>query len=337
MEFFRKVPQINFMGRRHAALVLSMVLNIGTVVLLFTHGLNLGIDFTGGTVVEVSYAEPVEVNRVREALTKGRIGNASVQHYGTARDVLVRLRVEEGRTSAEQSNAVMQALRAPYGEQFAETGQVGGAQRCGAANRTQPVDCHVQMRRVEYVGPQVGRELYEKGAWAMALAMLGILIYVAVRFEYRFAIGAVIATLHDVLLTVGFFSVMRLEFSLVELAAVLTVMGYSINDTVVVFDRIRENFRKMRKDEPIAIMNTAINETLSRTIMTGVTTLLVVGALFLFGGDSLRGFSSALIVGILIGTYSSIFVASPAVLFLGLTRADMMPVKKEGADLERLP
>lgn len=335
MEFFRKVPNIDFMGRRRAALILTTVLSLGTVVLLFTRGLNLGLDFTGGTLVEVHYAEAVEVAEVRQALAAGGIERATVQHFGTARDVLVRLPVEEGVTSAEQSNQVMAALRAPFGETLFERGQIGGAQQCVSADRVAPFECHVQMRRAEFVGPQVGRELVEKGILALVYAMLGILIYVAFRFEYRFAIGAVIATVHDVLLTVGFFSLTQFEFSLVELAAVLTVMGYSLNDTVVVFDRIRENFRKRRAESVEATMNAAINETLSRTVMTGVTTLLVVGALFLLGGEALTGFSAAIIFGIVIGTFSSIFVASPLVLYMGLTREDMLPAKKEAAADDR--
>jgi preprotein translocase subunit SecF len=333
MEFFRKTPNFDFLGRRRAAIMLSMFLNVATVVLLLTRGLNFGIDFTGGTLVEVSYADPAEIGEVRKALADGGIGNASVQHYGTTRDVLIRLRVEEGKTTAQQSNQVMEALRTPLGERLVEEeARPGAAQRCTPAEGGQPAVCKVQVRRVEFVGPQVGRELVDKGLLGLLFALIGILIYVAFRFEWRFAVGAVIATLHDVLLTIGFFSITGIEFSLVELAAVLTVMGYSINDTVVVFDRIRENFHKLRTDNVVLIMNTAVNETLSRTVMTGVSTLLVVGALLFYGGDSLFGFSSALITGILIGTYSSIFVASPSVLMLGLTRADMLPPKKEAAD-----
>lgn len=330
MEFFRKVPNIRFMAWRRVALGLSMALNLATVVLLFTRGLNLGLDFTGGTLVEVHYDQAVEVAEVRRALAEGGIARASVQHFGTAQDVLVRLPVEEGRTAAEQSNRVMEALRTAYGERLLERpGGGSAAQQCLTAAQREPVACRVQLRRAEFVGPQVGRELVEKGILALVYALLGILVYVAFRFEWRFAVGAVVATVHDVLLTVGFFSVTGLEFTLVELAAVLTVMGYSVNDTVVVFDRIRENFRKRRNEDVPDIMNAAINETLSRTIMTGVTTLLVVGALFVLGGEALRGFSAALIVGILIGTYSSVYIASPTVLALGLTRADMLPSKKE--------
>lgn len=332
MEFFRKVPTLDFMRWRRLALVLSTALNLATVGLLLTRGLNLGLDFTGGTLVEVHYETPVEVSEVRRALAEAGIARAAVQHFGTAQDVLVRLPVEEGRTAAEQSNRVMAALRAPYGEGLFERpgGSGAAAQQCVSAERRDPYACRVQMRRAEFVGPQVGRELVEKGILALVYAMLGILVYVAFRFEWRFAVGAIVATLHDVFLTVGFFSLTQLEFSLVELAAVLTVMGYSVNDTVVVFDRIRENFRKRRETDVAAIMNAAINETLSRTIMTSATTLLVVVALLVLGGEALRGFSAALFFGILVGTYSSIFIASPAVHALGLTREDMIPPRKEG-------
>lgn len=336
MEFFSRVTKFNFMGWRHSALVLSTVLNIAVVALLVTgSGLNLGIDFTGGTLVEVNYAEPAEIAQVRDALARQGLERASVQHFGATRDVLVRLQIEAGKTSAEQSELVLQALRAPLGEHRMEQTRVGGAQQCTSAATTTPFDCKVQMRRVEFVGPQVGGELVDKGLLALLYAMIGISIYVAFRFEWRFAVGAVVATLHDILLTMGFFGISGIEFSLVSLAAVLTVMGYSLNDTVVVFDRIRENFRKLRKNTSIEIMNISINETLSRTVMTGVTALMVVGTLFFLGGDTLHGFSAALIIGILIGTYSSIFIASPAVLLLGLERSHLVPAKKEGAAEDR--
>lgn len=331
MEFFRKVPKYPFMRWRTPALVVSTALNAVVIGLVAVKGLNLGIDFTGGTLVELNYAQPVEIRTVREALDARGVRNAIVQHIGTTRDVLIRLRAEKGASSAQQSTQVMEAVRGAMGETPVDAGVPGRAQQCrsGAAAAA---DCKVQLRRVEFVGPQVGIELVEKGILALVYALIGIMIYVAVRFEWRFAVGAVVATLHDVLLTFGFYAVTRMEFGLVELAAVLTVMGYSINDTVVVYDRIRENFRKLRKDDPATIMNISINETLSRTVMTGVTTLMVVSALFFFGGDSVHAFSAGLIFGILVGTYSSIFVASPAVLALGLTRLHLMPVKKEGAD-----
>jgi preprotein translocase subunit SecF len=198
-------------------------------------------------------------------------------------------------------------------------------------------DCTVQMRRVEFVGPQVGGELTEKGGLAMLYALIGILIYVAIRFEWRFAIGAVVALVHDVLITLGVFSVLALEFSLPVLAAVLAVIGYSLNDTIVVFDRVRDNFRKMRKGSVVAIMNHSVNQTLPRTVLTSVTTLLVVLTLLLAGGEIIKGFASALLVGVIIGTYSSIFVASPTVLMLGISREDMLPVPKEGVEGDPLP
>jgi preprotein translocase subunit SecF len=335
MEFFKKVPNIPFMRWRTTALVGSTALNLLVIGLLAVKGLNFGIDFTGGTLVELNYAQPVEIREVREALDAGGVPNAIVQHIGTTRDVLIRLRAEEGKSSAQQSTQIMEALRGALNETPLDSGVPGRAQQCRTSSGA-AADCSVQLRRVEFVGPQVGIELVEKGVLALLYALFGIMIYVAVRFEWRFAVGAVVATLHDVLLTFGFYAVTRMEFGLVELAAVLTVMGYSINDTVVVYDRIRENFRKLRKDDPATIMNISINETLSRTVMTGVTTLMVVLSLFLFGGDSVHPFSAGLLFGILVGTYSSIFVGSPAVLALGLTRAHLLPVKKEGADQPNL-
>lgn len=335
MEFFRKIPSIDFMRWRRHALVLSMLLNVVTIVLLFTRGLNLGLDFTGGTLVEVHYNRPAEIAEIRQALSEGGIERASVQHFGTTHDALVRLPVDEQRTAAEQSNRVMAALRGRAGETLFERGKISGEQQCVSTQQREPFDCAVQMRRAEFVGPQVGGEMAEKGALALLFAMLGILIYVAIRFEWRFAVGAVVATIHDVLLTVGFFVVTRLEFSLVELAAVLTILGYSLNDTVVVFDRIRENFRRRRPESVVGVMNASINETLSRTIMTSTATLFVVVAMFVLGGDALYGFAASLIVGIFVGTYSSIFIASPAVVMLGLTREDMLPVKKESVAEER--
>lgn len=335
MEFFRKVPSFSLMRWRTPALAVSTALNVLVIGLMAVKGLNLGVDFTGGTLVELNYAQPVEIRTVREALDGRGVQNAIVQHIGTTRDVLIRLRAEEGKSSAQQSTQVMEAVRGALGETPVDAGVPGRAQQCRDGSGV-AANCKVQLRRVEFVGPQVGIELVEKGILALLYALLGIMIYVAVRFEWRFAVGAVFATLHDVLLTFGFYAVTRMEFGLVELAAVLTVMGYSINDTVVVYDRIRENFRKLRKDDPATIMNISINETLSRTVMTGVTTLMVVSSLFIFGGESVHSFSAGLLFGILVGTYSSIFVASPAVLALGLTRTHLLPVKKEGAEQPNL-
>jgi preprotein translocase subunit SecF len=273
---------------------------------LFVRGLALGLDFTGGTLIEVGYSNPVDLVKVRDALAGSGFGDSVVQHFGSPREVLVRLAPREGEDSAELSTRVLGVLQKDSSQQ-------------------------VDMRRVEYVGAQVGGELTEQGGLAMLFALIGILIYVALRFEWRFSLGAVLATVHDAIFTLGFFSVFQIEFDLNVMAAVLAVIGYSLNDTIVVFDRIRENFRRMRTSSVVDVMNASINQTLSRTIMTAGTTMLVVVALFFFGGQVVHGFALALILGILIGTVSSIYVASPLALWLGVTRANMVPeVKPEG-------
>ena len=334
MEFLRAQTSIDFLGRRRSAVLISGLLIVISIVSIAVRGLNFGIDFTGGTLVEVAYSEPVAVEDVRAALNSAQIENALVQHFGTASDVMIRLPVTTDDT-AQLSSTVVAALRSPFGESLDET-RPGQVQQCVVASGVTE-DCHVQMRRVEFVGPQVGDELTEQGTLAMLYALLGILIYVAWRFEWRFAVGSVAALIHDVVITVGAFSILQLEFSLAVLAALLAVIGYSLNDTIVVFDRIRENFRKMRKGSAVSIMNASLNQTLRRTILTSVTTLLVVLTLLLAGGEVIRGFAAALFIGVLVGTYSSIFVASPTVLVLGITREDMMTVKKEGEDLEASP
>ncbi len=335
MRIFKKQTHIKFMARRRLAFIMSVLVIVIGIASLFVRGLNFGIDFTGGTLVEVSYGESVEIEAVRTTLDEAGFDDALVQYFGTSRDVMIRLPVHADDAGAKLSNSLMDALREPYRETLAET-RKGAAQQCVSDGVSGLVDCHVQMRRVEFVGPQVGKELTEKGGLAMIYALLGILIYVAWRFEWRFAVGSVVALVHDVLVTVGLFSLFYLEFSLPVLAALLAVIGYSLNDTIVVFDRIRENFRKIRKGSVTEIMNRSINQTLPRTILTSVTTLLVLVALFVLGGEVIRGFATALIIGVVIGTYSSIFVASPVVLALGVSREDMMPVKKEGADQERV-
>jgi preprotein translocase subunit SecF len=336
MRFFEKVTDFDFLGKRRSALLVSLVLLAISAGSLGIRGLNFGIDFTGGTLVEVSYAEAVDPVEVRSVLVKAGIDSAIVQYFGTSKDILVRLPVVAEQASAERSTAVVQALRGPIGEALAESPE-GGLQQCHSTNGGLVGDCTVQMRRVEFVGPQVGGELTEKGGLAMLYALIGILIYVAIRFEWRFAIGAVVALVHDVLITLGVFSVLALEFSLPVLAAVLAVIGYSLNDTIVVFDRVRDNFRKMRKGSVVAIMNNSVNQTLPRTVLTSVTTLLVVLTLLLAGGEIIKGFASALLVGVIVGTYSSIFVASPAVLMLGISREDMLEVPKEGVEGDPLP
>jgi len=312
MEFFKRNLQIDFMGKRGLmAAVLATLIAISLGSLIF-RGLKLGLDFTGGTLIEAGYNNPVDLGAVRAALADGGFQDAVVQNFGSSRDVLVRLAPRQGEDSAEVSSHVLAAL------QKATTDQVN-------------------MRRVEYVGSQVGNELIEKGSLAMLFALIGILIYVALRFEWRFSLGALLATVHDALFTVGFFSVFRVEFDLTVLAAVLAVIGYSLNDTIVVFDRIRENFRRMRTDSVPDVMNASINQTLSRTIMTSATTMLVVIALYFLGGPAVHGFALALIVGIMIGTVSSIYVASPLALWLGVTRRNMIPVAKTDGRVDQRP
>ena len=336
MQFFKNVTNIDFLGRQKNTFVFSIVLIVCSIASLGVRGLNLGIDFTGGTLVELAYERSVNPSDIRTTLSNAGIEDGVVQYFGTSKDILIRLPVVAGQASAERSTAVVQALRGPIGEVLAESPE-GGLQQCRSTDGVLVGDCTVQMRRVEFVGPQVGGELTEKGGLAMLYALIGILIYVAIRFEWRFAIGAVVALVHDVLITLGVFSVLALEFSLPVLAAVLAVIGYSLNDTIVVFDRVRDNFRKMRKGSVVAIMNNSVNQTLPRTVLTSVTTLLVVLTLLLAGGEIIKGFASALLVGVIIGTYSSIFVASPAVLMLGISREDMLPVPKEGVEGDSLP
>lgn len=312
MQIVNKTTNIDFIGKRKLALFFSMTLIVVSIASIIMRGLNLGIDFTGGTLIEIEYQQSVEPGDVRNVLTEAGYADVLVQHFGTSRDVLIRLAPRENLSSAEISTQVLNVLQRAYPDQ-------------------------VELRRVEFVGPQIGDELTEDGGLAMLYALIGILIYVALRFEKRFAAGSVIALIHDVIITIGFFSILQVEFDLSVLAAILAVIGYSLNDTIVVFDRIRENFRKMRKGTPAEIMNASINQTLSRTIMTSFTTLLVLIALFIFGGEIIHGFAMALIVGIVIGTYSSIYVASTFVLALGVSKADLMPVKKEGAEVDDRP
>ena len=335
MEFLKRDTRIDFIGRRRIAALISISVIVIVLLSLFFRGLNLGIDFTGGTLVEVSYSSSVNTEEVRTNLRRSGLDGVVVQYFGTSRDVLIRLPADPEVDAAESSSLIISSLREPYGETLAESSE-NDSQRCVFQDGTTG-DCTVQMRRGEFVGPQVGGELTEKGGLAMLYALIGILAYVAWRFEWRFALGAVIALVHDVVVTVGIFSLLGLEFSLPVLAAVLAVIGYSLNDTIVVFDRIRENFRKMRKGTIVEIMNSAINQTLRRTLLTSLTTLLVVVTLILLGGEIIKGFAVALFIGILVGTYSSIFVASPVVLSLRITRDDMLLIKKEGEEADSLP
>jgi preprotein translocase subunit SecF len=305
MQLLKEQTNFNFMGKRKIAALFSLILIITAIASLITQGLNFGIDFTGGTMIEVAYQEESDLNQIRNTLEQAGLENAIVQNFGSIHEVLIRLPVIESENMAELSNQVVSTLQAEH---------------------STPID----VRRVEFVGPQVGEELTEQGGLAMLYALIGILIYVSLRFEYRFAIGSVVALVHDVLITLGVFSLFQLEFDLTVLAAILAIIGYSLNDTIVVFDRIRETFLRMRKGSSEDIVNRALNDTLSRTLMTSVTTLLVVVSLFIFGGEVIHAFSIALILGIVVGTYSSIYIASNTVLTMGVSKADLMPVEKEG-------
>ena len=307
MQIFKKATNFDFMGKRKLAIAFSLLLIAISIGSLVTRGLNFGLDFTGGTLIEVGYEQPVDLKEVRDALETVGFGDAVVQHFGTSKDVLVRLAPRGGEASEAIGDLIFQTLNtASEGE--------------------------VKMRRQEFVGPQVGDELRDDGGLAMIIAMAFILVYVMARFEYRFALGSIAALIHDVLIVLGCFALFQWDFDLTVLAAVLAVIGYSLNDTIVVFDRIRENFRKMRKDTPLKVINTSLNQTLSRTLMTSLTTMLVVLAMFFLGGELIHSFSMALIIGILVGTYSSIYVASTAVLALKITSASLMPVQKEGVE-----
>ncbi len=307
MHLLSKETNINFVGVRKYALAISLLMLIVAVYSIATKGLNFGIDFTGGTMIEIAYPDQADLSAIRDTLQNGGYEDAVVQNFGSTQDVLVRLPVIEGQNMATLSNEVVETLQAQ-------------------------TDTALDVKRVEFVGPQVGEELAEDGGLAMIYALFGILIYVALRFEYRFAISSVIALIHDVVITVGFFSLFQIQFDLTILAAILAVIGYSLNDTIVVFDRIRENFLKLRNATSAEVVNVAVNGTLGRTLMTSLTTLLVVVALFVFGGDVIHGFAMALLVGIIIGTYSSIYVAGSSVLLMGVSKTDLMPPEKEGDD-----
>jgi preprotein translocase subunit SecF len=308
MQIFKKTPSFDFMGKRKIALAFSTLLIIAAISSLVIKGLNFGLDFTGGTLIEVAYEQSADLTKIRSRLANSGFDDAVVQNFGSSKNVLVRLAPREDTSSQSLGDKILTALRED--------------------------DADVDMRRQEFVGPQVGDELRDDGGLAMLIALAFILVYVMARFEYRFALGSIAALIHDVIITVGIFSFFQFDFDLTVLAAVLAVIGYSLNDTIVVFDRIRENFRLMRKQEPRTIINASLNQTLSRTLMTSVTTLIVVLAMFFLGGELIHSFAIALIIGILVGTYSSIYVASSMVIALNITAESMMPVKKEGEDQE---
>ncbi|SMC24329.1 preprotein translocase subunit SecF [Andreprevotia lacus DSM 23236] len=300
MEFFRIKRDIPFMSYGRLTTAISLITFVVAVLFLAIKGLNFGVEFTGGTVMELRYAQPVELNQVRTQVDALKYGEAQVQALGTTRDVMVRLPNIKGKTSAQLSNEVLTTLKTARPD--------------------------VEMRKVEFIGPSVGDELVSHGLTAIALVCVGIVIYLAIRFEWRFAVSAIIANMHDVVIILGFFACFQWEFSLTVLAAVLAVLGYSVNESVVVFDRIRENFRKtqMRGRSVPQIIDNAITATMSRTIITHGSTEAMVLSMLIFGGPALHGFATALTIGILFGIYSSVLVASPLLLMLGVTRENMI-------------
>jgi len=305
MELFRIKGDIPFMSYGKLTTTISLLTFLLAVFFLGTKGLNFGVDFTGGTVMEVSYPQAADLTKIRSTIDAIGLKEASVQNFGTSHDVLIRLPVKKDVSGAKLSEHVLEALNKD--------------------------DASVQMRRVEFVGPQVGQELYENGAMALLLVSLGIVAYLALRFEWKFGVAAIVANLHDVIIILGFFSFFQWEFNLTVLAAILAVLGYSVNESVVVFDRVRENFRKMRKASVEEVIDNAITSTMSRTIITHLMTQTMVCSMLFFGGAALHNFALALTIGILFGIYSSVLVASPIVLWLGISREDMIKpeVKKE--------
>ena len=311
MEFFRIKHDIPFMSWGKYTTAISLATFILSVFFLFSKGLNLGVDFTGGTVMEVGYSQTADLGKVRSIIAKLGMTDVSVQNFGTSRDILIRLPAKPDVSSARLSETVMAALLQDNNS--------------------------VEMRRVEFVGPQVGAELVENGALALLIVSLGIVAYLAMRFEWKFGVAGIIANLHDVVIILGFFAFFQWEFSLTVLAAILAILGYSVNESVVVFDRIRENFRKMRKATVAQTIDNAITRTMSRTIITHGSTQMVVVSMLLFGGEALHYFALALTIGILFGIYSSVLVASPILMLLGVSREDIVKPEKKKEETEALP
>lgn len=304
MEFFRIHKTIPFMRYSHILNAISLISFVVAVFWLFWHGLALSIEFTGGTQVVVQYPEAVQTEQVREQIQKKLGVEAAVQNYGTARDIMIRLPMKEGESSGQMAGELLKALQ-----------------------ETAP---DVKMLNNEFVGPQVGEELASDGLTALMLVVVGIIIYLSLRFEWKFAVAAIIANLHDIVIVVGIFAVMGWEFSLPVLAAVLAVLGYSVNESVIIFDRVREHFRKMRRADTVEVINSAITATISRTVITHGSTLAMTLAMFFFGGPALHYFALALTIGILLGVYSSVFVAAAIAMYLGVKREDLVkPIKKD--------
>lgn len=313
MQILQLKETVAFMSYRKIAMVFSALLMLAAVYSLATNKLNFGLDFTGGTLIEVGFEKAADLQQLRKVMLDSGHDDAKVQFYGSSRDVVIRLGLREDVKAEMLGNEVLSILEAGTGQK-------------------------VDMRRIEFVGASVGDDLAEQGGLAMLTALICILIYVAFRFEWRFAVGSVVALFHDVLLTLGLFSVLQLEFDLTVLAAILAVIGYSLNDTIVVSDRIRENFIKIRDNSSEEIINISLSQTLSRTFITSITTLLVLAALFFKGGALIHGFATALLFGVFVGTYSSIYVASLVALGLGISREDLIPevIEKEGAEQDEM-
>ncbi|GLX79696.1 protein-export membrane protein SecF [Thalassotalea insulae] len=313
MQLLKLKETVEFMRFRKGAMVFSILLMLAALGSLFVNKLNFGLDFTGGTLIEVGFDQAANLNQIRQIMDSNGYDDAVVQLYGSSKDVVIRLAQREDVKAEMLGNQILSILKQGTGQELV-------------------------MRRIEFVGASVGDELTEQGGLAMLTALICILVYVAFRFEWRFALGSVFALFHDVLLTLGLFSVLQLEFDLTVLAAILAVIGYSLNDTIVVSDRIRENFRKIRDGGPEEIINISLTQTLSRTFITSITTLLVLVALFYQGGALIHGFATALLFGVFVGTYSSIYVASAVALGLGISKEDLIPevIEKEGADQEAM-
>ena len=304
MQFLDGSTKLDFMGKRWYAYAFTLVLTLASIGSLLTQGLNMGIDFTGGYLIELSYAKDADIQSIRDVLEKNNFKDAQVQNFGNTQDVLIQIAPRADENKANLSDDILAMLKAQS-------------------------DQEITLRRVEFVGPQVGEGLRDQGGLAMLVALFGILIYVAFRFEFKSAIGSINATVHDVIVTVGALSITQTEFDLTVLAAVLAVIGYSLNDTVVVLDRIRETFRGMRNATPTEVLNLSINQNMSRTLMTSFTTILVVLALFFLGGEIIHGFAFTMLVGIAIGTYSSIFVAGSTLMTMRIKKQDFLIETKE--------
>jgi preprotein translocase subunit SecF len=303
-----QLPEIDFMGKRKIAAVASLLFVALAIFDIFFQGLNLGLDFTGGTLVEVKFPEPADPTNVRRVLEQSGFEGGVVQHFGSERDVLVRMPPQAGREQAEMGDQILQVLRG--------------------------LEPGVRLMQSNYVGPAVGQELRDDAGLALIAALAVVMIYILFRFTKQFAVGAVVALIHDVVVVVGFFSLFQWTFDLAVLAAVLAVIGYSLNDTIVVSDRIRENFRTIRKGTPEEIINRSLNQVLGRTLVTSLTTLLVLVALLIAGGETIRGFATALTIGVVVGTYSSIYVAASVLMYMNISREDLLLPEKEGASEE---